>query len=293
MSQEERFDWAASVDKHSERMFRETANPYYVVAAIGSARFVGWKSPKWALEALLQGVEKAYWLSSRYGTDPSIDRALGLKIKRGGGSLARRAQKASIEASIFDLVRVIYTCFDVSIPVACETAFYAIDYDFARSMEEVLHREWKISDERLAEAGLTREWHAATEASEIARSNAIIEETGHTEAVKEKLRSYQWWSITRGDRIGYSLEQLIDRYYRIGSKREIPHGKAPERLAIHFDGSFLLLRPEWCTHEITNLDEIRNRKVEPPTGKSALAHFARRNDFDDFEKALNRSLGSL
>ena len=110
--------------------------------------------------------------------------------------------------------------------------------------------------------------------------------------MKEKLRSFQWWSITRGERIGYSLEQLIDRYYRIGCKREIPHGKAPERLLIQFEGHFLLLCPERCTHKIVNLDEMGNRKNKPPTGISAVAHFARRSDFDDFHNRLEKKLGS-
>lgn len=283
--QEERFNWAAGMETHAKRMYDETGNPYYIVAAIAASRIANWKTPAWALEKLLDSTLEAWLLSNKNSMNLSIDKALGISTKRGGTPAKVRALKASVEQSVFDLIKTIHACFDASIPQICEIVFYAIDFDFAKEMEEILYKPSNaISQSYLDEIGMKQQEWDAIKKSEIERSEIIMDSDSHTEAVKAKLRKFRWWEITNGDRLSYSLDQLIDRYHRDGTKRIVPHGKATEQTKLFFDGHFLLLIPEKCTQKINiNSDELGKYECT-----SSLAGFTMRPAF----KAFSDRLGS-
>jgi hypothetical protein len=283
---EERKDWAANTAAHSKRMYDETSNPYYVIAALAATNIGDFLPPDWALKVLLDGVKRAWTQANRTGEEVSLDNALGLHAKRGGTPPRRSAKRASVEDAVFRLVKIVHACFDVSIPVACEIVHYSIDDVFAEDMEENL---WKpslnetFSDQDLKKLGMTRKQYDEIQGSEKSRSIAIIETGGHSDVVAGKLRAFNWWSVTRGDRLGYSLDQLIDRYYRVGSKRKIPHGKASEQTMVLFEGYRLLRTPALCTHKIT----IVEREGYRIDCESALASVAPRRDFQQFLERVN------
>lgn len=273
---EERQKQASGLEAHAKRMYEETANPYWVVTAIAAARWGEFTPPKWALDILLKAVDTAWLQHEAFDTDVSIDASLGLHKLRGKKSNERSANRASIESSAFDLVKTIHTCFDVSIPKACELAYFAVDYDFSRHAEETLWRPTK--GEHPLSPGITSEEWNATNDRWKENSKRIISSPNHTTKVQAKLEICAWWTITHGDRLGYSLDQLIDRYYRVGGKRRVPHGKITEHEWLLFQGHFLLAIPEKCSHAITFND--RKHCV------SALSGLQRRPDFVKLEARL-------
>jgi hypothetical protein len=244
---EERLDWAAGTERHAEAMYQATKNPYFVVLAIYAAQIAEWKAPEWAVGALLDAVKKAY-SASLGGTALSIDKALGISTKRGDSPVQLKGERQSKERSIFLLIRTLTYCFDVSIPDACEAIYYSIDFGFAQSMQESLASDplWvkKFDDERLSKIGMSRADLEKMIESERARESKIIEKRGRPQAVKSKLLARKWWEVTRGDSLGYSLDQLINRYYRVGSKQKFDYGKASEETYLHFKGLQMLRGPE-------------------------------------------------
>jgi hypothetical protein len=92
------------------------------------------------------------------------------------------------------------------------------------------------------------------------------------------MRSGLLWSATRGDRLGYGLDQFIDRYYRAGSKqrsRAAQRGQDGEFL----EGHALLMISEYCTSEITLADVVAGYR---PRSISAVANLPKRPDFERF-----------
>lgn len=261
-------------------MFKETGNPYYVVAAIAAARTAEWKVPEWAVDALTKAVADAWWVSEMPGGELSVDRALGLRTKRGGTPAKRSAEKSSIEDGVFALVKTIHTCFEVSVPTACEIVYMAIDFEYAKGAEEWLPspEERDYSDDDLKKIGLSRCALAEVREREKKSTAQIIEKDKNTDAVKSKLYQYKHWTITHGDRLGYGLDKLIDRYYREGGKRTVPHGKASEKNMLFYDGAFLLLIEYRCTHRI----DIVRGEDDPIQCKSAVADLRFRLDFKEF-----------
>ncbi|RYE70797.1 MAG: hypothetical protein EOO81_07305 [Oxalobacteraceae bacterium] len=281
---EDRLDWAAGLERHAERMFKETGNPYYVVAAIAAARTAEWQSPKWAVDALTKAVADAWWVSEMPGGELSVDRALGLRTKRGGTPPKRAAEKSSIEDGVFALVKTIHTCFELSVPTACEIVYRAIDYEYAKGAEEWLPPpgEPNYSDHDLERIGLTRSELAEIRVREKSSTAKIIEKDKNTDAVKSKLYQYKHWTITHGDRLGYSLDKLIDRYYREGGKRIVPHGKVSERDMLFYDGAFLLLIGYRCTHKV----DIVRGEDDPIQCQSAVANLPFRPDFKQWRDRI-------
>lgn len=249
---EERWEAAVSAVTRAERMYRETGNAFWVLEAIAASSWVNQTPPKWATDIMMKAAITAWQASEWLGKDLSVDSALGLKTKRGGVPIIKAATKDHAEVNAFDEVKVLLACFDVSIPEACEIVYYAVDYDFARSMEETLWRPYEPrDDDRLTQGGITREQWQAAENSHKNRSNAYIAKAKVTDAVREKMRSFNWWGVTRGDQLGYELDRLIDRYYRVGTKRAYSRkGKADEKTVLYCEGQFLLLIPERCTHRV-------------------------------------------
>jgi hypothetical protein len=278
---EERKDAACSAIQHCERMFAETQNPYYVVMALGAADWGDFKPPKWALEQLLKAVHLATFKHDVNGERISIDQALGLTVSRGKTPKEREAHKHNVEASAFDLVRVIHTCFDVSIPAACEIAYYAIDFDFARQCEENL---WRPYNPPSLPAGMTRAQWKETDARSRKDSEQMIDRPEYPNIVKDKMRGGRWWTISRGDRLNYSLDQFIDRYYRVGTKHKRDFGKLSGKEAQFFRGYFLLRTPATCSYEVTLADVNVGYR---PRAISAVAKLLKRPDFAQFEALLN------
>ena len=282
---EERKTWAVNTVSHSERMYKETSNPYYVITALAATSIGDFLPPEWALEILLEGVRRAWSQANEDGKEISLDKALGLRAKRGGSPTRRGARRASVEDAVFQLVKIIHACFDLSIPSVCEVVYYSIDKVFADDMEECLWQPRNrviFSDESLKKIGITREHYDEIERKERNRSECTVENGGHPKPVLEKLRAYKWWDITRGERLGYSLDQFIDRYYRIGSKRTVPHGHASEQLMLFFEGHRLLMSPEYCAYKIT----IVERKGDHYDSTSALIEAPQRSDFQRFHEGI-------
>lgn len=267
---EERKDSACSAIQHCERMYAETQNPYYVVMALGAARWGDFAPPEWALDVLLTAVNVATFQHNVTGARISIDAALGLTLSRGKTPREREAQKHDAEARAFDLVRTIHACFDVSIPAACELAYYAIDFDFARGLAE----DFGEPGEKLTTYG------------ERGVANAARNE--HAPIARAKVQAREWFNITYGDRLGYSLDQFIDRYYREGTRRA---GRFPD---LHgegefFEGTFLLLQPELCTRKIT----LADCDGYQPRAVSDVSKLPKRADFARFEAKLNARIATV
>jgi hypothetical protein len=256
---EERRDNACAAIQHCERMFAETQNPYYIVMALAAARSGDFEPPEWALDELLRAVSVATFRHNVSGARISIDAALGLAVSRGKAPKEREAHKHDADARAFDLARTIHACFEVSIPDACEIAYYAIDLDFARLCEEYTQPE------------------------------PLIEASEDPDVVKDKMRAGKWWTITHGDRLGYSLDQFIDRYYRLGTRGKGPYKDLPGKEGEFFEGSFLLLSPERCTREITLADIDGGI----PRSKSAVANLPKRPDFKQFEAKLSARVATV
>ncbi len=270
---EDRLSWAAGLAGHAQRMFDETGNAYFVVAAIAGARSVKCEVPDWALNILLDAVNTAYWTSEDGHTALSLDKALGLKTTRGGVPLRKSGIKAIVEGSVFNMVRAIHQSFDVSIPTACEHAYYAIDDEFAEEMHELL-QQGEVAEETLTKIGLTRsDWEVMTARDDERRCELRAHGDNNAE-VSAKLRMNAWWRITRGDRLGYSLDRLIDKYHRVGKKpaRSVPEA-IDQQLLDFFAAVKLLISPEKCT-----------RAAAGGTGeaKSSLAGVPHRPEFASF-----------
>lgn len=274
---EERQESAASAISHCERLYRETGNPYYVVMALSAARTGDFKPPKWALEPLLKAVHLAAFKHNVTGARVSIDDALGLKVSRGRSPREAQAARTSVESHAFDLVRTIHACFEVSIPDACEIAYNAVDFDFARNCEECLWRP-PSADLKLP-ANVTREQWEDVDTRHRTESERIIDHPRNPDAVKRKMHCCEWWRITNGDRLEYSLDQFIDRYYRDGTKRKGRYAKLPSNQGEFFEGYFLLLSPERCTYQIPQ-DYARLGAHRPIV--SAVAALRQRPEFARF-----------
>ena len=209
--------WALMAEARAKRMFSETENPFYVVEAIAAARTAGWRTPEWALEYLLDAVNRSYW--DGIGLDKiSIDNALGLKAKKGGTLRKLRAHRDDVEAIVFDDIFILMRCFDLSIPKACELIFNEIDFRFANEMKMSIVDDLKANDEELKEAGMTQE--TLDETNNELRKLAKLHTTSplNSAAVKRKLAAREFLQIDTGDRLGYGIEHLIERYQRIGNK---------------------------------------------------------------------------
>lgn len=272
---EDRKNWAAAAAEHAERMYAETSNPYYVVLSLAATEIGEFKPHDWALKILLESVVSA-WSDGNDGKKMSLDSALGLKTKRGGVPVNRSADKASIEDASFKLIKVIHSCFDVSIPESCEIVYYSIDLSFATDMDEVLwqpwDKDWTQSD--LDKIKMTREMFETLEQAERARSQKLIDRYSNNPSVHHKLNNGKWWEVTRGERLGYSLDQLIDRYYRVGTNRAIPSGGVDEITRIYFEGMFLLRIGQDCTFKITNDNRLGINCESALSGKPLRKEFA-------------------
>jgi hypothetical protein len=266
---EDRKNWAAGTAEHAKRMFKETSNPYYIILSLAATKIGDFKPHDWALDALLTGVVKA-WVDEGDGKKLSLDDALGLRTRRGGAPVSQKASTASCEDGVFRLIKTIHTCFDISIPDACEIVYYSIDFQFATEMEEVMWRPWKWPED------IDKEEFVSIEEIEKAKSKKIIDRFSKTPKVFNKLSARDWWSITRGDRLGYSLEYLIDRYYRVGTTRAVPSGRTDEMTMIYFGGVFLLKIDHDCTFKI-DFDEQHGAVC-----KTALKGKPLRKEFAEF-----------
>ena len=188
---EDRKNAACNTIMHCEKMYRKTRNPFFVLDALAASRWGEFTPPEWALEELLHAVELAVRTNHEEpGRRISIDAALGLTLSRGKNPVERRARQLSCEEWVFGRVRSLHSCFDVAIPQACEIVYFAHDSSFAQEWEEYGSEQW-------------------------------IDTLKDPEEVKEKLRNRESRSISYGDRLGYGVENLIDRYYREGTKQAV------------------------------------------------------------------------
>lgn len=284
MGSEERKDAACSFIMHSERMYQETKNPYFILRALHASNWGDFTPPEWALDALLKAVHGAMRKHNETGKRISLDDALGLSLKRGNAPCESRAHRASIERNSFDLVRTIHVCFDVPIPTACEIAYSAIDFNFARAWEEDL---WKPREgvPRLP-LGMTLQQWTEIDARHRAESECAIDALLDPDVVKAKMRSGSLWSVTRGDRLGYGLDQFIDRYYRVGSKQKSRNAKLGQHVEF-FEGHSLLLTAEYCTSEITLADVAAGYR---PRSISAVANLPKRPEFERFIQRFDEAV---
>ena len=276
MGRDERRDAACSTITRCDRMYQETRNPYFVLDALFAARWGEFTPPEWALAALLQAVEDAMRKHLRTNTRISLDDALGLALSRGKTPCETRAHRTLIERRSFALVRTIRACFDVAAPEACEIAYSAIDFDFARSWEEDLWQP-RPFPEKLPPSMTREQWNEFDAHSRI-ESERQIAALACPDAVKRKMMSGSLWSVTHGDQLGYGLEQFIDRYYRAGSKQRarLEHlGQVGDFL----EGHFLLQVPEHCTREITLADVAVGYR---PRSVSAVTKLQKRPEFEQF-----------
>lgn len=275
---EDRLNWAASTETHSKRLFAATKNPYYVIQAIAAARTAEWKVPDWALDHLLDAVKRAYWNAYMSSKLVSIDDALGIRAKRGGTPPKLRAYRDSDEVVVFDDIFILHYCFDIAIPEACELVYSEIDFVFASEMNESISDDIEISDEELAFIGITREQINDTNRKAREEAENLIAIPFHTPAVREKLSAKQWWQITTGDRLGYGVERLIERYHKRGTKIASAYWSDMDadkrKTAILFRGS-MLLDAQCC--------RFSGREHMPDLVRpNPLAKLPYRKDFADF-----------
>lgn len=204
-----------------EKSFLETGNSYFACSAIATAASLNLRAPQWAMSLLVTSVQDAVNAYGQSGGDFSVDRALGLRPKRGQRRREDQALTTIVENNAFTQVHLILRCFDISIPEACEIVYRSIAYLFAQSCH--FAKGTPTSSGRLPSV------------------------------VLDKIRLKDWWSITRGDRLGYGLENFIDRYYRVGTKQQSPKEARSElEEASYFSSGYTLMRltPEFCTHRV-------------------------------------------
>ena len=241
---------ATALIDEAERMYVETSNPYFVVMALAVADWGDVETPQWALGELLRAVHAAVFEHNAIGGEISIDAALGLRQTRGRRSIAGQGRRAEIEAAAFDLVKTIHSCFDVAIPDACELVYWAIDFDFARHMGDCLPPS---------------------------AADKVIGLLHEPTLVKEKLRAGDYWTITHGDRLGYALDHLIERYHRFGSKRMNQKAKGGKQDLWFFSGLLLLKVPTRCARSVDR--DLRGvSSIAPLPKRPAFARFMREHE---------------
>jgi hypothetical protein len=279
---EDRLNWAAMMETHSKRMFDATANPYYVISAIAAARTAEWKVPDWALNFMLDAIKRAYWSSYSSSKFVSIDAELGIKTKQGGTPKKLRAYRDSEEVIVFDDIQILHKCFDISVPEACELVYFEIDHSFARQMQESMHSEI-VFDEAYEKRGITKKLIDDLNCSGMERNRAYIASPLHTDAVREKLKTGKWLEITTGERLGYGLEHLIERYHRLGAKLaaagQARYTDEIATLSLHASGS-ILLNSACCRYSV--LGDAQ----EEQSGKRPLARLKPRQEFAAFHAKM-------
>tara|TARA_R110000851_G_scaffold72099_1_gene160003 strand:+ start:508 stop:1371 length:864 start_codon:yes stop_codon:yes gene_type:complete len=234
-----------------EKSFLETGNSYFACSAIATAASLNLPAPQWAMALLLKSVQDAVSVYGRSGGEFSVDRALGLRLKRGQRRREDQALTAMVENNAFTQVHLILRCFDISIPEACEIVYRSVAYLFAHSC------------------------HFA---------NGTPAGSGRLPSVVlDKIRLKDWWSITCGDRLGYGLENFIDRYYRVGTKQQSPKEERSElEESSYFSSGYALMRlmPEFCTYRVVfeNFPGAHGVAIAPST-VSALACLPKRPEF--------------
>lgn len=280
---------AADRIHYCEMAYIESKNPYYVVAALDAARWGDFPPPDWALEVLLDANSAAMRKHDETGERISIDTALELSPERGHRAPENIAKREIIERSALMLSKTILACFEVSIPDACEITFYAIDHQFALDWQETADYfsvgvKWQPS---WCDFWTHDEWEMQqTERDE--QFERVVATSGECLAVQEELLKREWWGISRGTRLNYSLDHFIDRYYRIGTKMRVPSGQASESQRLFIKGGLLLLTPAECS------SEIRARKAGDGyvlEGVSSLKNLKMREDFQELHQRLSKHDG--
>lgn len=236
--------WALIAEPRAKRMFSATGNPFYVIEAIAAARTAGWRVPEWALECLLDAVNRSYW-DSVAQKKISIDDALGLQAKAGESLKKVRAHRDDMEGTVFDDIFILKHCFKLPIEKACELVFNEVDFRFGSEMKISIFDGCEITDDALKKAGMTRELFDET--NNQFRKLAELHENSqlNSAAVKEKLAARKFFQINTGDRLGYTVDHLIERYHKTGGKlakskwAEIDD-KEDRSLCIHIRGWGLL-----------------------------------------------------
>ncbi|RZO84689.1 MAG: hypothetical protein EVA65_10860 [Oceanococcus sp.] len=282
---EDRKNAACDRIMYCERAYKESSNPYYVVAALDAAHWGEFTPPEWALNVLLDANRAAMRRHVETGERISIDAALGLAVGRGQRAPEHLAKKEIAERPAFVLVKTILACFDAAIPDACEVVYYAVARDFAMEWQEIadfhsLGREWKPDWSNLISAD---EWKAR-QAQGCAEFKREVLACGENEAVQKKLMGHRWWEILHGDRLGYSLDNFIERYYRFGTKSVVPSGRVSEQQMLMFKGHSLLMTPDGCATSVT----YRHQSGYALQGVSALGKFKMRSDFEDLHRRLSK-----
>lgn len=209
--------WALMAEARAKRMFSETENPFYVIEAITAARTAGWRIPEWALECLLDAVSRSYWNSLALDKI-SIDDALGLQAKRGGTLKKVRAHRDDMEGSVFDDIFILKHCFKLSIEKACELVFNEVDFRFGSQMKMSIFDGCEITDDALKKSGMTRKFFDETNSQFRKLAELHTNSPLNSAAVNEKLAARKFFHINTGDRLGYGIDRLIERYQKPGGK---------------------------------------------------------------------------
>lgn len=180
-----------------ERLYLRTGNSVHLLRAIAICNASGWDQPSWALMRLTEAVEQAVETANKTGNRLSIDAALGLKLKRGQSPRERSAVAEAVEWHALDTMRIVLECFDLSIPAAAEKIYYSLDDEFISFIAGAVTFS-ADSDATLAE---------------------IVCAEPATRQVREKFATGRWSCITFGDRLGYAVDRLEDRFTRFSSER--------------------------------------------------------------------------
>jgi hypothetical protein len=117
----------------------------------------------------------------------SMDVALGIRPRRGQKPYDKAERLRTARDAIFDIIEQLRTCYDIDIPTACESAYYFRD---AESL--AIH---------------TAVVQARKDRGDIADDAEF--QKSMREAIEESDKTF-------GERVGCSLDSLIDRYYREG-----------------------------------------------------------------------------
>lgn len=186
----------------AQAQYARSKNPWWLfwgVSCISHERADGKNTPiaAWIIDALFEAAASVapavicgpdVWEKyPKLRAKASMDVALGIKPQRGGRRYdnARRVQSARND--IFRVIERLRSCYDIDIPTACESAYYFRDVD-SLVIGTAIVEDWKDRGRFADDATFQQQMR---------------------ETFDENYKTF-------GERMGCSLDSLIDRYYREG-----------------------------------------------------------------------------
>jgi len=243
MSEETR-EWIAQSNERAKRMFEDTKNPYWILYSLWLTK--NFFSPSdWAVNAIVTAAADAI-SASNAGEELSLDKALGLKTKRGGTPVAKSAARDAKLGAALELVDILHLYFDISKEAACEFIYFSLDISHCSDLDgkadmDLLHCASKrvAADEpKYAELPEREILGRVAEREILGRVFDLYKELSEHEDHIQKRRAI--WSTTFEQTLGISLETFIAKAHRVKrSTLERLKGEHPELYALRLHFAFL------------------------------------------------------